>query len=103
EDLQLAAYQAAVRDGALHEQLGDDGAERLAGAQLVYVGTGTRRASVRTPTALHRAERPAWFDELVAGVAQEGAPDRATARLNSHRSRCAVRSSCPLQPEGQQL
>jgi superfamily I DNA/RNA helicase len=103
EDLQLAAYQAAVREGALNEQLGEDAPERLNGAQLVYVGTGARRAAVRTQTALTRAEHPQWFDELVRDVAREVSGDHVTARRNAHCDHCAVRASCPLQPEGEQL
>jgi superfamily I DNA/RNA helicase/RecB family exonuclease len=103
EDLQLAAYQAAIRDGALDEQLGPDAAARLNGAQLVYVGTGGRRAAVRTQTALPRAENPVWFDEIVTRVAAEVSGAQVTARRNPHCSMCSVRSSCPLQPEGQQL
>ena len=103
EDLQLAAYQAAVREGALAEQLGEDAPERLNGAQLVYVGTGAKRAAVRTQTALTRAEHPDWFDELVRDVAREVSGEHVTARRNAHCDHCAVRSSCPLQPEGEQL
>ncbi|MGO1481853.1 MAG: RecB family exonuclease, partial [Brachybacterium sp.] len=103
EDLQLAAYQAAVREGALAEVLGEDAPERLNGAQLVYVGTGGKKAAVRTQTALPRAEDPGWFDDLVQQVSREVAGDQVTARVNAHCTHCAVRSSCPLQPEGEQL
>lgn len=103
QDLQLAAYQAAVREGALAEQLGADAAQRLAGAQLVHVGTGGRKAAVRTQQALTRAEDPAWFDTVVRKVATEVSGSRVTARRNTHCTRCAVRSACPLQPEGAQL
>ena len=103
QDLQLAAYQAAVREGALNEQLGEDAPARLNGAQLVYVGTGGKKAAVRTQTALPRAEDPAWFDDLVQQVSREVSGDRVTARVNTHCTHCAVRSSCPLQPEGDQL
>ena len=103
EDLQLAAYQAAVREGALTEQLGEDAPERLNGAQLVYVGTGAKKAAVRTQTALTRAEHPQWFDELVRDVAREVSGQHVTARRNAHCDHCAVRASCPLQPEGEQL
>ena len=102
-DLQLAAYQAAVREGALAEQLGEDAPERLNGAQLVYVGTGGKKAAVRTQTALPRAEHPQWFDELVRDVAREVSGEHVTARRNAHCDHCAVRASCPLQPEGEQL
>ena len=103
EDLQLAAYQAAVREGALAEVLGEDAPERLNGAQLVYVGTGGKKAAVRTQTALPRAEDPGWFDDLVQQVSRDVAGDQVTARVNAHCTHCAVRSSCPLQPEGEQL
>lgn len=103
EDLQLAAYQAAVREGALAAQLGEDAPERLNGAQLVYVGTGGKKAAIRTQTALTRAEDPAWFDDLVHQVSQDVAGGQVTARVNAHCTHCAVRSSCPLQPEGDQL
>ena len=102
-DLQLAAYQAAVREGALVEELGEDAPQRLNGAQLVYVGTGAKKAAVRSQGALSRAEDPAWFDDLVAQVSRDVSGRRVTARLNAHCSRCAVRGSCPLQPEGDQL
>lgn len=103
QDLQLASYQAAIREGALAELLGEDAPEHLNGAQLVYLGTGGRSAAVRTQTALPRAEDPAWFDELVQQVSTEVSGAQVTARVNSHCTRCAVRSSCPLQPEGDQL
>lgn len=103
EDLQLAAYQAAVREGALAEQLGPDAPERLNGAELVYVGTGGKKAAVRTQGALTRAEDPEWFDDLVQDVSRDISGDQVTARVNAHCTHCAVRSSCPLQPEGDQL
>lgn len=102
-DLQLAAYQAAIRDGALDDQLGMDAAERLDGAQLVYVGTGARRPVVRTQGALTAAEDPRWFDALVADVAEQVRGAQVPARPNSHCDRCAVRRTCALWPEGQQL
>lgn len=98
EDLQLAAYQTAIREGALDEHLGEDAAERLTGAQLVYIGTGGRKAAIRT-----QAAHPAWFDDVVAEVARDVSGSRVIARINPHCSLCAVRSSCPLQPEGEQL
>lgn len=103
EDLQLAAYQAAVRDGALDDILGDGAGERLSGASLVYVGTGTRTAAVRTQTALPSAEDPDWFDRIVAQVGESLAGAQVQARRCGHCDLCAVRTSCPLQTEGAQL
>lgn len=103
EDLQLAAYQTAVRDGALADLLGQDAPSRLHGAQLVYVGTGTAKPSVRVQGALAEAENPAWFDELLAGVARDVRGSHVTARRNAHCDRCPVRRTCALWPEGAEL
>ncbi len=102
-DLQLAAYQSAIRDGALADVLGPDAPERLNGAQLVYVGTGTRTPSVRTQGALTSAENPHWFDEIVEDVAEQVRGSRVTARPNGHCDHCSVRRTCALWPEGAQL
>lgn len=103
EDLQLAAYQTAVRGGALAEQLGPDAPDRLGGAELVYLGGGGRKAAVRGQGAFETAEDPAWFERLVGVVAEEVSGTRVIARPNAHCPHCAVRASCPLQPEGSQL
>lgn len=103
EDLQLAAYQTAVADGALEDVIGAGGAERISGAQLVYVGTGGAKPAVRTQKALRDAEDPGWFGEIVGTVAQDVAGSRVRARRNSHCDRCAVRRTCALWPEGEEL
>lgn len=102
-DLQLAAYQTAVRDGALADVLGEDAPERLNGAQLVYVGTGGAKPAVRVQGALAAAEDPAWFDDLVDGVARDVRGSHVPARRNAHCDRCPVRRTCALWPEGQEL
>lgn len=103
EDLQLAAYQTAVQEGAFAEVLGEDAGERLGGAELVYLGGGGRRAAVRGQGALAASEDPEWFARAVALVAEEVSGTRVVARRNPHCTHCAVRASCPLQPEGEQL
>lgn len=103
EDLQLAAYQSAIRDGALDEALGEDAAERLTGAQLVYIGTGAARPVIRSQGALTAAEDPGWFDDVVSGVAREVRGARVPARPNAHCDHCRVRRTCALWPEGEQL
>ncbi|WP_051486913.1 UrvD/REP family ATP-dependent DNA helicase [Brachybacterium phenoliresistens] len=101
QDLQLAAYQAALRDGALDETLG--GRPQVAGASLVYIGTPSAKPAVRDQRALSEAEDPAWFDETVAAVSAELRGARVQARRCSHCDRCTVRRSCPLWPEGAEL
>lgn len=103
EDLQLGAYQAAVRAGALDEQLGEGAGEHLTGAELVYLGTGGRSAAVRPQAAPEQTEDPDWFAGVTAEVARAVSGDAVLARINPHCSRCAVRASCPLQPEGADL
>lgn len=101
EDLQLAAYQAALREGALDETLG--ARPHLAGASLVYLGTPSARPAIRDQQALTEAEDPAWFDTTVAAVSAELRGARVQARRCSHCERCTVRRSCPLWPEGDEL
>lgn len=102
-DLQLAAYQTAVREGALAAIAGDDAPERLSGAQLVHVGTGTRRATVRTQPPIETAADPDWFTDLVARVEREASGPAVPARRNAHCDRCPVRRSCALMPDGAEL
>ncbi|MFC0675749.1 PD-(D/E)XK nuclease family protein [Brachybacterium hainanense] len=101
EDLQLAAYQAALREGALDEALG--GRARSAGASLVYLGTPSARPAIRDQRALQEAEDPAWFDAVVADVSADLRGSRVQARRTAHCDRCSVRRSCPLFPEGAEL
>ncbi|UQN31190.1 PD-(D/E)XK nuclease family protein [Brachybacterium kimchii] len=103
EDLQLGAYQSAVASGALAETLGEDAPQRLAGAQLVYVGTGAAKPVLRTQSALGAAEDPDWFHAIVEDTAREVSGARVTARRNAHCDNCAVRRICPLWAEGAEL
>jgi superfamily I DNA/RNA helicase/RecB family exonuclease len=103
KDLQLAAYQTALRGGALADVLGADAPDRLAGAQLVYVGTGATRPAIRTQGALHEVEDPGWFDAVVDGVAEQVGGSRVRARRNAHCDMCTVRRTCALWAEGAEL
>jgi superfamily I DNA/RNA helicase len=103
EDLQLGAYQTAVARGALEDRLGPQAPEHLAGAQLVYVGTGSAKPVLRLQGAPSAADDPAWFETVVAGVAQEVGESRVTARRNAHCDTCAVRRTCALWAEGEEL
>ncbi|WP_058235435.1 UrvD/REP family ATP-dependent DNA helicase [Devriesea agamarum] len=127
-DLQLGAYQVAVRDGAveavreatIHNSVAEtepaattcadtacDDAPRaqhaLAGAELVYVGTPTRRPSYRRQVALHKAEDPTWIDEAIARAGQAARGAEVVAAANIRCDTCPVRRSCSVWPEGAQL
>ena len=93
---QLAAYQVAVEHGAFAEH-----GTVSAGAALLQVG---RAAGVRTTlqeqAPLSADDNPGWAQTLVM-VTAEGMAGRAfVATRGDACAFCAVRSSCPVQPEG---
>lgn len=100
ENPQLGAYQLAVEEGAL--DLPDGTVSK--GASLVYVGTETVSASIRNQPALAPDEDGgSWARDTVEGAADTMAAARFAARNNDLCEVCAVRRSCPLQPEGRKV
>ncbi|MFD6444559.1 ATP-dependent helicase [Promicromonospora sp. NPDC060204] len=100
ENPQLGAYQLAVEEGAL--DLPDGTVSK--GASLVYVGTETVSASVRNqPPLAPDDEGNSWARDTVEGAADTMAAARFAARNNDLCEMCAVRRSCPLQPEGRKV
>ncbi len=97
---QLGAYQVAVEaDG--FPSLGSDSA----GAALVYIGKGGRsglRPSVLTQDALADSAEPDWARALVEATAEGMSGASFVASQGSCRT-CPVKSSCPVQPEGDAL
>ncbi|MFD7310221.1 ATP-dependent helicase [Promicromonospora sp. NPDC059942] len=100
ENPQLGAYQLAVEEGAL--DLPDGTVSK--GASLVYVGTETVSASVRNqPPLAPDDDGNSWARDTVEGAADTMAAARFAARNNDLCEMCAVRRSCPLQPEGRKV
>ncbi len=100
ENPQLGAYQLAVEEGAL--DLPDGTVSK--GASLVYVGTETVSASVRNqPALVPDDDGNSWARDTVEGAADTMAAARFAARNNDLCEVCAVRRSCPLQPEGRKV
>ncbi|RSZ61854.1 ATP-dependent helicase [Corynebacterium hylobatis] len=102
--VQLTAYQLALRNGVLDgDRITDPapGEEGLpvGGGVLVYPGSSTKTASTREQTA-HSPEELAEFAAQLPGLVTELAGPTLTARINDNCERCAVRTICPLQPEG---
>ncbi|WP_127571366.1 ATP-dependent helicase [Georgenia faecalis] len=91
---QLATYQVAIEAGALGEDA------RSAGARLVYLGTGSGKATTRTQAPLAEAEEPTWAHDLVARAAESMAGATFTARVGPACPTCPVRTSCPATSEG---
>jgi len=98
---QLGVYQLAVLLGAF-EQLG---VTEPGGAELVQVGKAglTARAKVQRQRALTDDPDPAWASKLVDAVAEGMAGPVYLARVNPGCRTCPVASSCPVNPNGEQV
>jgi RecB family exonuclease len=103
QDLQLGAYQTAIDQDALADLLGEDAGQALNGAHLVYVGTGTSTARIRTQPPPARSEDPAWFTTIATRVAGDLRGESLRAVKNAHCDVCTVRRSCALWPQGATL
>jgi len=90
KNLQLASYQLGVAEGGF-----TDGT-KSAGAELVYLGTGSAGASIRQQYAIDIEETKATIETIGEGM---GA---ATffATVNKRCKGCPVRKSCPVQSDG---
>ncbi|WP_460702372.1 ATP-dependent helicase [Myceligenerans halotolerans] len=100
ENPQLGAYQLAVEQDALDLPEGTVSK----GASLVYVGTPTAGATVRDQPALAPGpEGDSWARDVVEQAADTMASDSFAAQRNKLCDMCAVRRSCPLQPEGRKV
>ncbi|HKX68936.1 MAG TPA: PD-(D/E)XK nuclease family protein, partial [Intrasporangium sp.] len=97
---QLGAYQVAVEaDG--FPSLGN----ASAGAALVHIGKGGRaglRPAVLSQGALAESSEPGWARALVEATAEAMGGASFIASQGSCRT-CPVKSSCPVQPEGDAL
>jgi superfamily I DNA/RNA helicase/RecB family exonuclease len=98
---QLGAYQLAVLLGAFERS----GLAEPGGAELVQVGKASFRTEVRVQRqgALPEDPEPGWAQELVETVAAGMSGPVFEARLNPGCRTCPVRSSCPVQPDGEQV
>jgi RecB family exonuclease len=96
---QLGVYQLAVEAGAFGA---DDTV--TAGAALLQIGkAGGVGFQLQEQEPLPAAEDPGWAADLVAQTAEGMAGSRFRAAPGSWCTMCAVRSSCPAQPEGRVL
>ncbi|MDR2722243.1 MAG: PD-(D/E)XK nuclease family protein [Cellulomonadaceae bacterium] len=117
---QLGAYQVAVERGGLEGQpsgtqtpgtqpTGTRSAAlppgtRCAQARLIYLGTPTKTASLRSqPGITSDAEGKSWASDLIETAADTMAAPTFEARANKLCDFCPVRRSCPLQPEGRKV
>jgi len=93
---QLGAYQTAVEHGAFA-----DHGSVSAGAALLQVGKAAGvRTTLQQQAPLSADDDPQWASDLVADAAEGMAGSDFTATIGPVCTFCAVRSSCPVQPEG---
>ena len=93
---QLGAYQAAVEHGAFA-----DHGSVSAGAALLQVGKAAGvRTTLQTQAPLSADDDPGWAQVLVTDTAEGMAGSDFRATIGRACTFCAVRSSCPAQPEG---
>lgn len=89
---QLAMYQLAAHHGAF------DGVDDVAGAQLVFLGSGVKPAVRVQPSIDVEAQR-----SRLAAVVDTMAAATFEATPNDMCERCPVRRSCPAMPMGRQV
>lgn len=96
---QLAAYQVALLEGGLSQALGPDA--KSAGAALAHLGAaGGKITAVQRQSAVADADDPQWAHDLVQSSAAGMAGAQFSATVGTWCRSCAVRTCCPMQPEG---
>lgn len=97
---QLGAYQVAIEEGGFEELGGSS-----AGAALVFIGKGglaNLQPAVKAQPPLADGDDPLWARTLLEETAEGmGAASFVAAQGNCRT--CPVRSSCPVQPEGEAI
>ncbi|MEO9152139.1 MAG: PD-(D/E)XK nuclease family protein, partial [Lapillicoccus sp.] len=96
---QLATYQVATEHGAFPEE-----GRESAGAAILRLGKKAPKDNapmVQRPLA--DQDDPGWADELIAETADGMSGSGFTATQSLLCTFCPVRSSCPVQPEGEVL
>jgi len=98
EHPQLGVYQLAVEHGAFGE------GEEPGGAALLQIGRAAGVTfKVQPQPPLREADDPQWAAELVEATAEGMSRSTFDALVGDHCKLCAVKASCPAQPEGRVL
>ena len=97
ENKQLQSYQLAVVNDGFKNKLDH---QEVSGAELIFVGDF--KAKEAKPRLQEKIDRKAVTDELIQISA--GMSDKTfTATINERCRSCAVKSSCPIQPQGRSV
>jgi len=96
---QLAAYQVAVVEGGLAPVTGFPA--RSAGAALAHLGSaGVQSGQPQRQPSVEAAEDPTWAHRALESAATGMAGAVFPATVGSWCRSCAVKTCCPLRPEG---
>lgn len=90
---QMQAYQLAILEGGFAQ---NHDSRTSAGAELVYLGSKSKKASTRSQPPINVEEVKGEIQEIADGMAAS----TFTATINDFCNRCAVRGSCPIQSDG---
>ena len=95
---QLQGYQLAVIEGGFNNLTieGQPLPQQSGGAELIFLGGDTVKASIREQSAIDPQEVRADIE----ATAEAMAAATFTATINSRCRTCAVKALCPLQSEG---
>lgn len=100
------ALGRAADPGDVAPELRDHLDRPVHGAALIQLGKSQTSLTpgVQTQPALDRDEDPLWAEQLITQIGEGMAGATFLAKPDARRcSRCPVRTSCPVQPEGQAI
>ena len=92
-NLQMQAYQLAVIEGGFSEI---HPGRTSAGAELVYLGTKSEKATLRSQPSVDADE----IRDEIKTIAEGMSSSVFLATINQRCNQCDVRNACPIQSEG---
>ncbi|MDQ5974424.1 MAG: hypothetical protein QG661_1633, partial [Actinomycetota bacterium] len=104
---QLGVYQLLLRDGGLtatHDENGEP--EEVGGAALVQLRVPASKGSADPKVQFQEAlgdEQPTWVEVKLGEAAHTLRSETFVATVGPACRYCSYRSSCPAQPQGEQV
>ena len=89
-NLQLASYQVGIAEGGFTQ------GTKTAGAELVYLGTDSQNATLRSQHVIDVEATKEKLNEIAEGMGAS----HFFATINKRCKGCPVRKSCPVQNDG---
>ena len=94
ENKQLQSYQLAVVNNAFKNKLEH---QEVSGAELIFIGDAKAKEAKSRPQA--KVDEKAVTSELLK-ISEQMSSNTFIAKINDRCRSCAVKSSCPIQPQG---